>query len=594
MKRRPILPALLLAMPVAALLGAMPADPAAAQGAPAGRVTSCVACHGDADLFEGESLAIVHDFSGDVHAEAGLSCHDCHGGNPDPALAEDFDLAMDPAWEANPYRGAPGRGEVPGFCGECHSDPVYMRRFRPDTRVDQEREYWTSRHGEALAGGDLKVANCVDCHGVHDILRPSDPDSTVYPSRVAETCRGCHESAEHMAGYTLPNGLPLPVDQYARWRRSVHAAGLLDREDLSAPTCNDCHGNHGAAPPGLHSVTFVCGQCHGREAGLFRDSPKRDAYELHGELLTEAGEEGCAACHEEPQANVRDIHAFGECATCHGNHGVVRPTVALLSPLPDTPCALCHEPGERLAGEIPEPPKLVEGYAELKRQLVEEAAAEGIEGEALFNRLVDRALDLSVHTLAGEGDDGAPRPRPEFERLFTKFRIGKTYYTYLDPVTGEETRAPVLRCGSCHSLDPDDGSAGAGVAAEMLGRMRDLTLLTARAERVILTARRGGVETRAALADLDQAVDAQIGLEVLVHTFSAAPDGEFMKQYATGLTHARAALSAASDSMEELAFRRRGLAVALVVIVAVLIGLALKIRQVSGREADARRAGDGA
>ncbi len=583
--KAPRLPlALLIALPLA-----IPAA-AAAQGTPGVRATSCLACHGDADLFEGEALAIAQHYAGDVHAEAGLSCHDCHGGNPDPALAEDLDLAMDPAWEANPYRGAPGRTEVPGFCGECHSDPVYMRRFKPDTRVDQEREYWTSRHGEALAAGDLKVANCVDCHGVHDILRPSDPDSTVYPTRVAETCRGCHESAEHMAGYTLPNGRPLPVDQYARWRRSVHAAGLLEREDLSAPTCNDCHGNHGAAPPGLHSVTFVCGQCHGREAGLFRASPKRDAYELHGELLAEAGEEGCAACHEAPQASVREIHDFGECATCHDNHGVVRPTVALLSPLPETPCAICHEPGERVAGEIEEPERLVEDYARIKRELVEEAAAEGIEGEALFNRLVDRAQALPVHTLAGEQPNGSPRLRPEFARLFDKFRIGKTYYTYLDPATGEETRAPVLRCGSCHALDPEAESAGAGVSAEMLGRMRDLTLLTARAERLILTARRGGVETRAALADLDQAVDAQIGLEVLVHTFSAAPDGDFMKQYVSGLTHARAALSAASDSLDELAFRRRGLVVALVVILAVLVGLGLKIRQVSEREGEAQRA----
>ena len=34
-------------------------------------------------------------------------------------------------------------------------------------------------------------------------------------------------------------GQPLPIDQYARWRESVHADSLLVREDLSAPTCND-------------------------------------------------------------------------------------------------------------------------------------------------------------------------------------------------------------------------------------------------------------------------------------------------------------------------------------------------------------------
>lgn len=46
--------------------------------------TSCTSCHKDVKL------------TGDVHAEVGLSCHDCHGGNPDPALAADI-AAMDPS-----------------------------------------------------------------------------------------------------------------------------------------------------------------------------------------------------------------------------------------------------------------------------------------------------------------------------------------------------------------------------------------------------------------------------------------------------------------------------------------------------------------
>jgi regulator of sirC expression with transglutaminase-like and TPR domain len=40
-------------------------------------------------------------------------------------------------------------------------------------------------------------------------------------------------------------------------------------------------------------------------------------------------------------------------------------------------------------------------------------------------------------------------------------------------------------------------------------------------------------------------------------------------------------LEAARKALEELAFRRRGLAVSLGLIVLVLIGLALKIRQIS-------------
>ncbi len=600
-----------------AVAGGLLAAVGAAAPAGAAEPTSCTTCHADPDLFEEEALAAVRDYVGDVHAEVGLGCHDCHGGNPDPALADDMFAAKDEGWAANPYRGAPAAGEVPGFCARCHSDPAYMRRFRPAPRVDQEREYWTSQHGVALAGGDERVATCVSCHGVHGIRRATDPDSTVHPTRVADTCRGCHGDAERMAGYRLPDGRPLPVDQYARWRQSVHAAALLEREDLSAPTCNDCHGNHGAMPPGLDAVTYVCGQCHGREASIFRASPKHRGFVEHNEYLQDAGEESCAACHEEPQASVTGLDSFSECSTCHGNHGVVRPTVALFSALPETPCAFCHEARVEAAGEpgagasaeasaveddeaaldpvaalVPEPEASRRRYLEVRDGLLATAAESGLTGAELFDWLVDAAATVEAHDLPGSIAEGAaPQLRPEFERLFEKFRIGKTHYTYEDPVTGAEVRAGLRRCGTCH--EPEDlAETPDGVhhgSTEMVARMHELTALTARAERILLRARRGGVETREALLEVDAAVDAQIGLEVLVHGFSVAEDGEFMKQHGAGMQHARAALDRGQAALDELSFRHRGLWVALGLVVLALVALALKIRDVS--ESESRAAG---
>jgi hypothetical protein len=113
--------------------------------------------------------------------------------------------------------------------------------------------------------------------------------------------------------------------------------------------------------------------------------------------------------------------------------------------------------------------------------------------------------------------------------------------------------------------------------------MRELTSLTAGAERVLLRARRGGVETGHAVAEIDQAVDAQIGLEVLVHGFSVDEDSEFMETHARGMEHAEAAFEAGIAAMGELAFRRKGLLVSLAIIILVLIGLAFKIRQMSAK-----------
>jgi hypothetical protein len=449
-------------------------------------------------------------------------------------------------------------------------------------RVDQEQEYWTSRHGKLLKTGDQKVATCVDCHGAHGILAPGDPQSPVYATQVAETCARCHADPKHMAGYRLPDGRPLPVDQYELWKQSVHADALLKKEDLSAPTCNDCHGNHGAVPPGIESIAFVCGQCHAREAELFRASRKKQLFDEHNGYLASAGPEGCATCHQppDPAAKITSIHEFTECVTCHSNHGIVRPTLAMLAPLPSTPCALCHEPPGPLAPGEQESAGMVRRYHQLRDGLLAEAKAQGLDGEARFDWLVDQAQTLPTHTQSSS-QGGKLELRPEFRRLFEKFRLGKTYYTYLDPTTGKTARREIVRCSKCHSPHPTltDQAVGYDTSRSFLDGMRELTGLTARAERIQLIAQHGGVETLPAVAEIDNAVDAQVQLEVLVHTFSAAPKDRFETTRSEGLKHATAAVEAAHKALRELSQRRRGLVVALVFVILVLVGLALKIRQ---------------
>ncbi|MDX1632958.1 MAG: cytochrome c3 family protein, partial [Thermoanaerobaculia bacterium] len=415
---------------------------------PAQEETSCTSCHGDPDWFDQESASMIDLVREGAHGEAGLSCHDCHGGNPSLEVAEDPEAAMDEGYEPNPYQGVPDAPGVPEFCGSCHSDAEYMKRFRPDIRIDQVREYRTSHHGRALAAGDTKVATCVDCHGVHGILGPDSPESPVYPTEIAETCRSCHGDPEYMEGYQTPDGRPLPTDQYGAWRRSVHAEGLFEDGDLSAPTCNDCHGNHGATPPGVDSITFVCGQCHGREAGLFRESTKAGGFQEHNEFLQAA--EGCADCHGDPQASVTGMTHFSECSPCHGNHAIVEPAVTMLSPLPEIPCAFCHEPVGG-AVPVPEPEEVERHYEEVKEGLVDAAREEGLEGTALFDHLVEKARNLEFHTRPGEEEGRVLRP--EFERLYEKFRLGKTHFTY--EVRDKERRRDVVRCEDCHGPEPD-------------------------------------------------------------------------------------------------------------------------------------------
>ena len=84
-----------------------------------------------------------------------------------------------------------------------------------------------------------------------------------------------------MKGYTRDDGSAIPTTQRAEYERSVHYRALATQNDISAPTCNDCHGNHGAAPPGVGSLTTVCGTCHAVFQSKFASS-------VHGQIFEKA------------------------------------------------------------------------------------------------------------------------------------------------------------------------------------------------------------------------------------------------------------------------------------------------------------------
>lgn len=284
-----------------------------ASAAVAQQKNSCIECHVKLEGKTGDPARLIND---DVHLSRGLSCNDCHGGDP---TQDDKVAAKDPR---KGYLGRPRMVDIPAFCGKCHNDASFMKKFNPALRVDQEKEYSTSVHGQLLKTGNEKVATCISCHGVHGIRAVSDALSAVYPLNVAETCAKCHGQAARMAEFKIP------IDQYDKYKRSVHAKALYERQDLSAPTCNDCHGNHGATPPGIASVANVCGQCHARQAELFQASAHKVAFDEMG---------------------------IGECIKCHSNHDIAAPTDELIGTGEKSVCVSCHKEGDRgyvAAGEM--------------------------------------------------------------------------------------------------------------------------------------------------------------------------------------------------------------------------------------------------
>jgi len=182
--------------------------------------------------------------------------------------------------------------------------------------VDQVDKYKTSVHGKRNAKGDIKVAECSACHGSHDIRSAKDVKSRVYPTNIPATCGTCHADPSYMKGYGIAS------DQLEKYSKSVHGIALLDKNDIGAPACNSCHGNHAAAPPGVESVSNVCGICHALNADLFDKSPHKKAF---------------------------DSADMPECETCHGNHDILTASDQLLGVSDEAVCSWCHggEPGSK-------------------------------------------------------------------------------------------------------------------------------------------------------------------------------------------------------------------------------------------------------
>ncbi len=297
---------------------------------------SCIQCHTSPDVWDPKDPKTMRAagkfplecLKNDVHWQRGLRCQDCHGGD-----ATNDDNPVKAHHGKNDFHAIKSPADIPDFCGRCHSKIEYMRRFNPSPRTDQLEEYWTSGHGKHLkATGDPKVATCISCHDMphgnaadltpHGIRAVNLPTSPVSHLNVAKTCAKCHSDPAHMAGYTY-NKKQLPGDEYAKWRKSVHGTALLDKGDFSAPTCNNCHGNHGAAPPQLGSVVNACGTCHGKIATLFENTKMRHKFETE---------------------------RLPGCATCHGNHEIHQPTDDFLGMQNGAFCVRCHEPGKEQHG----------------------------------------------------------------------------------------------------------------------------------------------------------------------------------------------------------------------------------------------------
>jgi len=157
---------------------------------------TCTSCHGHhRELPASDPASSVNS------ANVADTCGTCHHG-----IEETFRTSIH--WPGNTETDR----ELP-TCEDCHTSHTISRtdlgnfRFRMMDQcgrchVSEAETFFDTFHGKVSRLGSAGAAKCYDCHGTHDILPPSNPDSALSRDNVVETCASCHPgSHRRFAGY---------------------------------------------------------------------------------------------------------------------------------------------------------------------------------------------------------------------------------------------------------------------------------------------------------------------------------------------------------------------------------------------------------
>lgn len=137
---------------------------------------TCGRCHPSAEAGYEKS---VHGVAREHGIEDAPSCTGCHGSHSILSSSDPVSTVY--------------AGNVPATCSKCHAEERITTRY--GLASNRLETYENSYHGIANRYGEVVVANCASCHGVHRILPSSDPASSIAPENRAATCGKCHIGA---------------------------------------------------------------------------------------------------------------------------------------------------------------------------------------------------------------------------------------------------------------------------------------------------------------------------------------------------------------------------------------------------------------
>ena len=224
-----------------------------------------------------------------------VNCHDTgrQAGKREPGNPPAFDAA---ALRASPHAAVE--------CNSCHADvdPKKLPHADKLARVDcgtchpdEQKQYEESLHGRAVKHGDKLAPGCTDCHGRHNVKRPSAAGSPTSTMEVPRLCGGCHRE-----GTPVSLTRQIPQDNIlGNYMDSIHGEGLFKRGLTVTAVCTSCHTSHFVLPHtdarssiAKQNIAKTCTKCHAQIEIVHRKVIRGELWEKQAHMIP-----ACVDCH---------------------------------------------------------------------------------------------------------------------------------------------------------------------------------------------------------------------------------------------------------------------------------------------------------
>ena len=273
---------------------------------------NCLSCHDakqakikvpviiDGDEDERELRRIdQRKFAKGVHA--GFKCVDCHANIVDAQKNHKLDKTAPKASCINCHQNLWAKAQQEGTAPDKPRLEVVAKN------IEAYKQSFHAKENKDMPG--FALANCDNCHSSHEFNVPPKGSErrTAWHQSIPETCGNkCHE------------------DQLEIFAASIHGEEVLDKGNVKAAVCTDCHSAHEVINTSTDKFKLAnvqtCGSCHKEEIASYKDT-------YHGQVnkLGYTYTARCVDCHDshgiravdDPKSKVHSDNRMKTCQKCH-------------------------------------------------------------------------------------------------------------------------------------------------------------------------------------------------------------------------------------------------------------------------------------